>query len=205
MHKKNLIILSIIISILTLIYLLLDYYGYIRNAEIRVRPLEYYVKEYPSKKTLSSDRMIISFDEPRKKLYETSFQNCLKSLLDQNVRVNDIGVTVKKNPKHQLPETLYGVLNVYNYVKEYGNATNSMLALMREPSNNTTIIIINNLQIYSQDYIENLVKFYEKDPKNNYKDSHGNYIFRTNYFNVDNLDNIHSQEQFFYEYKKNFS
>lgn len=159
MNKKIMQIISLIISILGLIYLILSYYGLIRYIKLHIVSTEHYISKYMSLPKATKDRVVISFETDKDGI--NKIKPFLNSILDQTVRVDDIGITISE-PK-DIPENLKKVLSVYSYDKDYDDAGNLICAVLREPDAKTKIIFVEPNMIYGEDFIQNLIEKSEKE------------------------------------------
>ena len=114
MSKKVLQLFSLILSILALIFMIMSHYGIIRQYYLRHKPTEYYVDKYKSLPKADKDRVVVSFP------YKNDIKVFLNSILDQTVRVDDIGTTTK-NKDLKLSGAEKKVVNVYTYDKDYND------------------------------------------------------------------------------------
>jgi hypothetical protein len=171
MEKKTLLILSLVFTVLYLIYMFLSYYGIIRYGLLHFHNIDYYVKNYPklpknsdvmSKLPKNSDRVVIHFStDNMSKL--TPFIN---SLLDQTIRVDEIAVSLPYKDMKNIPEYMKKVLSVYGYSKNYNDAGKLIPVLLREQDANTKIIIVEPNIVYGKDFIEEMVDQSDMNPNN---------------------------------------
>jgi hypothetical protein len=158
MSKKLWQIFSLILSVLGLIYLCLSYYGIIRYFKLRYTDTEYYISNYVKKPKIGKDRIVISFEGTEKNM-----KPFINSVLDQTVRVDDIGIYLNKDIP--IPESLKKILSVYRCDKDYDNAGNLISSILREPETNTKIIILEPNKIYGEDFIQNIIEQSDKNPE----------------------------------------
>lgn len=157
MLKRKFQIFSLLLSIFALIYLYLDYYGYIRLYRLRTRDCEYYINKYKSLPKADKKRVVITFNHPK-----GDIKPFINSILDQTVRVDDIGITSKEDVN--IPEHLKKIINIYRYEKDYKDAGNAICSVLREPESDTKIIILNPNKIYGIDFIQNIVEKSNENP-----------------------------------------
>jgi len=159
MLKRKFQIFSLVLSIFVLIYLYLDYYGYIRMHRLRTRDFEYYINKYKSLPKADKKRVVISFDNPK-----GNIKPFINSILDQTVRVDDIGITLNSKEKVNIPENLKKIINIYTYEKDYKDAGNTICSVLREPETDTKIIILNPNKIYGIDFIQSIIEKSNENP-----------------------------------------
>lgn len=163
MTKKFLTILSIGISCILLLYTVLSHYGLIRLVYLRNRSLEYYSAKYPALPKAVPNRVVISF--AIKDGYDTAkFTPFINSLLDQSVRVDDIGVNLTYKNISKIPERYKKILNIYGLSKEYDEVTNFIPTILRETEANTMVIVVDPNMSYGTDFVADLVDASQEHP-----------------------------------------
>lgn len=155
MSKRLFQIISLIFSILYLIYLFLSYNGITRYITLHVNSTESYIKNYPELQKANKDRVVVCFSADENSLKNLS--PFLNSILDQTVRVDDIALTIQNKDLDKVPENLKKVLSIYGYSKDYENAGNLINSVLREPESTTKIIIVEPYMIYGEDFIEKMI------------------------------------------------
>lgn len=162
MSKKAIQIISLVLSILGLIYLVLSYYGIIRYIKLHVTSPETYIENYTKLPKESKDRVTVCFTANASQI--DKLKPFINSILDQTVRVDDIALTIPYKDTGKVPESLKKVLSTYGYSKDYDNAGNLICSILREPEANTKIIIVEPNMVYGQDFIESMLEESEKHP-----------------------------------------
>ena len=195
MQKKTIIIISFISAILSLIYVLLNYYGFIRYMGLYMFPVEGYSKNYKNLDKIGKDRTIISLTATPEQMKKLS--TVIKSLLDQTVRVDLISVTVPYGDKYKLPKELEGTVSLFRCGKNRSLLNCLSPVVSRENESTTKIITVGTDTIYGKDFIETLLEESEKNPdaiiyssgdaKDNIDISKG-VVFCTKLFNKDFID-----------------
>lgn len=153
--KRNVLIFSLIISILSLIFLCVSYFGILRYGQLYLHSTEYYTNKYVSLPKADKNRVVVAFTASDKEL--ANLKPFLNSILDQSVRVDDIALTIPYSRMKNVDSKLKKVLSVYGFSKDYGNASNLICTVLREPDANTKIIIVDPNVIYGKDFVESLV------------------------------------------------
>jgi hypothetical protein len=156
MSKRLFQIISLIFSILYLIYLFLSYNGITRYIALHVNSTESYINDYPKLEKADKDRVVVCFTANEAQL--SKLKPFINSILDQTVRVDDIALTIPNKDLEKVPENLKKVLSVYGYSKDYENAGNLISSVLREPEATTKIIIVEPYMIYGQDFIEKIIQ-----------------------------------------------
>lgn len=157
MNKRTIIIWTIITSLLSLIFILASYYGYIRYLQIRIKPSSDYAEKYKYLPRASKNRTIISFYTPEKNL--DKIKPMINSILDQTVRVDQILLPCS----YSIPEYLKTVVSPCPVMKNYGKGTAFVPVLLKEKNADTAIIVLKDGIVYGKDYIETLVTRSEQD------------------------------------------
>lgn len=163
-NKRTILIISLIISILAVIYMFLDHYGIIRYLSVHLLNCEGYINKYPKlPKVEQKGRVIIHFAMSPDQI--DKIKPFLNSLLDQTVRVDEIAVSIPYKDISKIPKHLKKVLSIHGYTKGYGCATKAVPAILNEKEADTKIIIVEPSVIYGKDFIDELV-----DKSNQYPD-----------------------------------
>jgi hypothetical protein len=163
MQKKTFLIVSLIFSVLFLLYTTLEYYGVKRRIFLHLSEPYSYLERYKTLNKGSKDKVIIAFslkgenkDKPLKPF--------INSILDQTIRVDDIVLNMPYKDSGKVPEYLKNIVSIGNYSKDYQGDDTLICSVLREPEKNTKIIILNPGIIYDVDFIEELVSESDKNP-----------------------------------------
>ena len=159
MGTKAYVTISLITSIISLIYTILSYYGITRYLKILLSSPKKYIKKYGKLDIGDKDRVIISMSTSSSKI-----RPVINSLLDQTVKVDLIAINVPYGKKYKLPKDLEDAVALYRTSKPYGSSTCLIPAVMREGEKTTKIITVGDNVIYGKDFIEVLLKESKKHP-----------------------------------------
>jgi len=162
MSKKTIQIISLIFSIIGLLYMFLSYYGIIRYIKLHFTSTENYLENYTKLPKASKDRVAICFTADQTQL--NKLKPFINSILDQTVKVDDIALTIPSKD-YKIPKNLNKILSTYEYNKDYDDAGNLICSILREPESNTKIIVVEPNMIYGHDFIENIIEESEKHPE----------------------------------------
>jgi hypothetical protein len=162
MSKKILQIISLVLSIIGLIYLILAYYGIIRYINLHLSPTETYIDNYIKLPKTSKDRIVICFTANPDELEK--LKPFINSILDQTVRIDDIALTIPYKNMGKVPTNLKKIISEYGYSKDYDNAGNLICSVLREPESNTKIIIVDPSMVYGKDFVETIIEESAKSP-----------------------------------------
>jgi len=158
MEKKTIIILSLISIVLSLLYLLLEYYGLSRFCALHLYPCEPYIKEYSKLEHASKERVIIVLLTTVNKLKK--IKPVISSLLDQTVKVNEINILLSEKKNKEIPKYLYKVANFYYNCKGFSSL------VTKERDKNTKIIVVNDEYVYGKDFVETILAASNSFPSN---------------------------------------
>lgn len=195
MEKKTIIIISLMSAIISLIYVILKYYGLTRYVSLYVYPIESYSKNYKNLDKIGKNRTVISLTATPVQMKNLS--PVIKSLLDQTVRVDLISCIVPYGSQYKLPNKLNDSVSLFRYGKNKGLLNSIVPAIMRETESTTRIITLGASKIYGKDFIETLLEESEKYPgKIIYENFEAGYIdlskgsvFRTQFFDEKFINN----------------
>ena len=199
MQKKKIIILSIIFSIIYLIYIIFSYYGLIRYTSLYMYSPESYYHNYNN-----LDHGYEKMSKIVVSLSATNIKNIkplINSILDQTVSVDLIYMIVSPKHKYNLPDNLKNIVFLVKSGKDYREASNLIPILSREEESSTIIITLGNNMIYGKDFLETLIEESKIHPdsviyiKNNTNkiNLHSGSLFKIDFFNENFLhlpDNI---------------
>lgn len=159
MKRRTVVIFSLVSALLSLVYVIMTYYGISRYLSVRMFSTESYSKNY-SKLDKASDknRVVVSLTTtPNSNLKPT-----INSLLDQTVRVDEISLNIPYGQK--VSEEYKNILQTYNHSVNYNDTAKLICTLMREGDEDTCIILVNDNMVYGKDLIEDMVTESEKNP-----------------------------------------
>lgn len=202
MNKKTLISISWIFIILSIIYILLEYYGYIRYINLHLFSTENYIQTYNTLNK-TKNKVVITLLVDDNDL--NNIGPVINSLLDQTIKVNLISIILDQNNKWILPEDLKKCISLVKCTSckpsnkpsskpnnKQSDIDSLLTTLIREGENNTKIIILDCKKIYGKDFIESLIEKSEKYPNyiiynndKNYIDIKNGVLFDNSFFQSD--------------------
>lgn len=210
MKKKTIIIISMISAILSMIYLILQYFGLLRYIGLYLFSPENYINNYKKLDKIDDSRTVIAFTTTQKIKKLTPV---VMSLLDQTVKVDLISLIVPHGSRYKLQKNLKDAVMIFKTTRDKGELSPILSTIMREGESDTKIIILGDDSIYGKDFIELLIEESNKNPtkiiyvnNKNYIDLKKGVIFKTNFFKNDFLKvgkNV-DPNKFINEYFKNF-
>ena len=163
--NKNTIILSVVFSIISLIWILLTYFGLIRHFKISMCSCETFAKKYIKlPRVTTNNKVIVSIYTKEPDL--NNLKNTMNSILDQTVHPDQIIISTPPNVDIKIPDFIQNnnICIVHKLTKDYGESSVFISPLLREKDGNTNIILVNDKNIYGTDFIETLVETSENFP-----------------------------------------
>ena len=190
MEKKTIIIISLLSTVFSLIYVLLSYFGFTRYLGMYFFSIEKYGKNYKNLDKTGKDRVVISLAITTKQ--KSKLSKVIKSLLDQTVRVDLITLVVPNKSDYQYIENS---VSIFKCGKDKGILNCLIPLIIRENESTTRIITLGDNTIYGKDFIETLIEKSEKYPdsiiysnNSNSIDLSKGVVFSTKFFNTDFIE-----------------
>lgn len=165
MANNTIILLSLISAVISLIYVLCDYYGLTRYMYLHYANYESYIPDYKKlQKADDAHRVIVAFTVKEDELkYLKPF---ISSILDQTTRVDELAANIPYKMKGKL-DKYKDALSIYYYNKDYPDRLGAIIpTLLREGDKNTKIIFVEPYVVYGKDFIENIVEESNKNGEN---------------------------------------
>lgn len=208
MEKKKIIILTLISVILSLVMILLSYFGIVRYMSLHFQSTEAFIENYSKlDKADENTRVIISFTTTPDNIKK--IKPMITSLLDQTVKVDQIALNIPytcNGKPYDIPKEYNNILNIFRSSKDYGSGSKYIPTLLREGECGTKIIYLNDNQIYGKDLIETLVNESNKHPNmaiytKGDMDASGAVLVKPEFFDINVLDRRY--EKFNDQWSKN--
>ena len=161
--KRNLVIISLVVSILSFGIILLSYFGITRLMCLHLYSMDHYLKNY-HKLDKDKQRIVIAmtmYDPDVSKLKTT-----INSLLDQTNRVDQIALNIPSDKNINIPEKYTKVVNVFKLGGGKNDRDGLKATIKREYDADTKIIYVSASKIYGKDLVENLAEASNKHPDN---------------------------------------
>lgn len=172
MGKKFWQIVSLIFSVVTLIYIIMVYYGLDRYLLLHVKSTEGYISKYSGIEK-DQEKVVVVFDGNT--CTNTALKPFLNSLLDQTVRIDDICVCLSTESKKKFPS--------FVSVQECDKNCNPLsLVVLREMEGDTFLLVLKPDLVYGQDYIAQMLEKARKNPEKVITDGHGGLLLRQRFF-----------------------
>lgn len=173
MRKRTIIIICIVSTILSVIWIVLTYFGIIRYLTLCM-PLsnETYVRNYSKLPKSDAKRVVVSFTVTPETV--NKIKPMINSILDQTIKVNSIFVVIPSDKKYDLPKYITDVATPIPAGKDYGDGTKLVPILLREKECDTTIITLDSNVVYGQDFLYTLIDESTNNPSSVIVDKKGN-------------------------------
>lgn len=149
-RQKVLIILSIVI-----LFLMWNYNIY-RYLKLHYDSDSEYINNYKYLKKCVDCRVVISLTTTPDRI--KFIKPVIKSLLDQTVKVDQIGLNIPNNDLYKIPKSLKEMCNIFKCGRDYGPGTKFIPTILRETSANTIIIMLDDDYIYDKNFIKKILK-----------------------------------------------
>jgi|UniRef100_A0A6C0CZJ7 hypothetical protein len=163
MNKRKLLEISLILTLISFVYIICDYFGLVRYTILHCTKTESYIKNYRELAKNSKNRVVLSFTS--KPVNIQYLEPLLNSILDQTVKVDKITLNLSTdNGSYIIPERYKDVLNIYNVGKGYGKWNHLLPTLQREGEADTIIIYFNDNIVLGKDCIETILEESSKNP-----------------------------------------
>jgi hypothetical protein len=162
MKKSTIMYLTIISTILSIIFILFTYYGIDRYFEMYIRDTNYFIEKYSQLPKAKDGRVVITVTTTPDKIGKMS--PMINSVLDQTVKADLIALVMPAGTKYEVPAYINKVAVVFEAGKDYGQGTNLVPILLREKECDTTIIALKDNIVYGKDFVEFLMEESVKKP-----------------------------------------
>ena len=118
MKRRTMIIWTLVGTFLSLAIILLSYFGIIRYFTLHMSSTDGFTEGYSKLPKASDTRVVVSFAAKADDI--DMLKPMLNSLLDQTVKVDQIGMVLPLHNEIDLPDYLKKVVNVFPAGRDYG-------------------------------------------------------------------------------------
>ncbi len=180
---------TIIMTILSLIFIILTYFGITRYITLQLQSPDTYIENYHKLPKSDAKKLNIVIYSDSKNI--NNLKPMINSMLDQTIRVDRIFLVTTDITSDELPEYLKKVVTILPAAKKYGGEfANSLIPmLLNEKNADTTIMVLKNNIIYGKDFIETMVNMSEKTPKTAILDNkHNSILIKPDYYDSSIFD-----------------
>lgn len=171
MSSKTFHIISIALSILSILFSIMTYFGIIRYIKLYMtKSVDRYAEKYTDLPVATEKRTVIVLSVENQSDIDRIIPT-VNSLLEQTVRVNQIFIVLPCESNCVVPDSLKKVLTVIKPGKVYDEQHQDLISvLQREKEKNTLIIKASKGIIYGQDFIQNVIEKSEEHPESIIRD-----------------------------------
>lgn len=162
---SNFVKLNIAIMILSLVWIVFAYYGYVRYVQLQTKSIETYAKEYlKSPRASTKHKIIVSMTTTTENL--ENIKTAINSILDQTVHPDQIIISIPSDRDIQLPDYIKNnnIILVHKLSKDFGKSASFLSPLLREKDGEALIILVDDEGVYGSDFIETLVDASNQNP-----------------------------------------
>lgn len=157
---------QIFLSVVSVLWLVLAYYGYTRCASLKLFSCETYAKKYLElPRANMQNKIIISLSTSNGNF--DLLKPTINSILDQTVHADQIIISTPPNADlKNIPEFLKKnkIIVLHALSKNYGESACFLSPLLREKDGNAVLICINGQTIYGPDFVETILEESKKHP-----------------------------------------
>lgn len=158
MKKNTIKILTIISVIVSIIQILLSYFGIFRYISLHMYKCSSYVNNYKNIKKHqhhNSHKVIVVMTATEDNI--NNIEPTINSIFDQTVRVDEITLAVPYKLNEKIPEHIKNTIWVHNFIKDYGDLNAFIEPLLKSENRDDIIIVVQNNMIYGRDFIEEII------------------------------------------------
>lgn len=164
--NKNLFILYVVSSVVSLLWILLLYFGIVRYIKLNLYCCDKFSEMYLKLPRVNSkNKVIVSIYTKEPNL--NKIKKVINSILDQTVHPDQIIINTAPDMDIQLPDFIKNnnIIITHKLANDYGDISNIISPLLREKNGDTIIILVDDTTIYGTDLIESLVEESEQHPE----------------------------------------
>ena len=180
---------TIIMTILSLLFIILTYFGITRYITLQLQSPDTYIENYHKLPKSNAKKVNIVIYSDSKSI--NNLKPMINSILDQTIRVDRIFLVTTDITSDELPEYLKKVVTILPAAKKYGSefANPLITMLLNEKHADTTIVVLKNNIIYGKDFIETIINISEKTPKTVIIDNkHKSLVIKPHYYDTNIFD-----------------
>lgn len=180
---------TIIMTILSLLFIILTYFGITRYITLQLQSPDTYIENYHKLPKSDAKKVNIIIYSDSKNI--NRLKPMINSILDQTIRVDRIFLVTTDITSDKLPEYLKKIVTILPAAKKYGGEfANSLIPmLLNEKNADITIVTLKNNMVYGKDFIETIINMSEKMPKTAILDNKNNaLVVKPNYYDPNIFD-----------------
>jgi hypothetical protein len=157
-------ILTLVISV---IYVFLAYYGYMRFMKLKYRSCEDYARDYLKLPRVNvKNKVIVSMATTVNDLND--IKSTINSILDQTVHADQIIISIPGSKELMLPNFIkdHKIILVHNVSKQFDKSSSFLSPLLREKDGEAIIVVVDDKVVYGSDFLETLIEASIAHPNN---------------------------------------
>lgn len=193
MNRNSKIILLFVSTGISLLIILMSFYGIDRYLTLYSTSTGKYLKKYNFlSKPSGKDKVLISFSTTQDKLKK--IKPMMNSVLDQTVKVDSVNMNLPpKKENYIIPREYKDICNINYLGKDYGQCNSIIPTLLTTKDKGTKIIYLKDDIVYGKDFLEQIINESNKYPNNAITAHKNNEVYATlvkpEFFSVDVIDN----------------
>lgn len=153
----------IVSTILSILFILLSYYGISRYIYLCYTGCDTFVSSYTNlDKADKNNRVVIGISSLKDSQNPRDLVPTINSLLNQSVKTDEIGIYTRSNK--QFGSCVSDYVNIYSDVSNSNPFPALTESLKKEVNGNTKIILLSDSAVYGSDLIEELVSASNNHP-----------------------------------------
>lgn len=163
--NRSLVIFSIAISLLSVVFMFLQYMGYVRYCQLCMNSSESYAEAYKgTPRAEYKGKIVVSISPSTTDLND--IKPFLNSILDQTVHTDQIAINLHDKTNYVIPDFIKNtdLISIYKVPENYYDAAKLIAPLLREKNGDCLLILLNDQVVYGKDFIESVVEEVNKSP-----------------------------------------
>lgn len=158
-NKKNVIMITMILSVIYLLYSIMVLTGLWRYMKMYYSNPEKYLDTYKNIDSLDNDKNIVTLTTDN----IDSIKPVINSILDQTVSISDIILVVPYGEEFNLPIELKDAVKIMRTEYKHNKLSPIMANLITEGEGDTNLILLQDDKIYGKNFIEKLLSHKKKN------------------------------------------
>ena len=159
--------LQILLLVISIIYIFLAYFGYIRLFKLKHRSCEDYARDYLNLPRADVKyKVIVSMTTTAKDL--RNIKDTINSILDQTVHPDQIIISIGESESFTLPKFIEDnkIILIHKVSNQFGKSSSFLSPLLREKDAETIIVVVDDKGVYGPDFLETLIDASNANPNN---------------------------------------
>lgn len=159
--------LQIVLLIISIIYIFLSYFGYVRFYKLHNRSCEAYARDYLNLPRVDvKNKVIVSIATKAKDMKE--IQPTINSILDQTVHPDQIIISIPESQDFTMPSFLKDnrIIFIHKVANNFDKSSSFLSPLLREKDGDAIIVVVDDKGVYGPDFLETLIAASNSNPDN---------------------------------------